>query len=57
MTKNFSHAVLFGSTEYQGIGVKNPSFLQGIIHRIAFLNKVTYNSSTGELLRLNVNLF
>ena len=27
MAKNFAHAVIFGPTEYQGIGVKNSYFL------------------------------
>ena len=27
MAKNFSHVVLFGPPEYQGVGVENPYFL------------------------------
>ena len=50
MAKNVAHAVLYGPLEYQGIGVKNSFFLQGIIHIKAFLNKATCNSFTGELL-------
>ena len=50
MAKNISHAILHGPLDYQGIGVKNPYFLQGFIHIIAFLNKGACNSSTGELL-------
>ena len=50
MAKNFPPAVLFGPQEYQGIGVKNPYFLQEIIHIISFLNESACNSSTGKLL-------
>ena len=57
MAKNFAHAVLYGPLEYQGIGVKNPYFLQGIIHIIAFLNEAAYNSSTGKLLQSNAEFF
>ena len=57
MANNFARAVLFEPQEYQGIGVKNPYFLQGIIHIIAFLNEAAYNSSTGELLHANAELF
>ena len=51
--KNFTHAVLFGLTEYQGISVKSSYFLQGIIYIIAFLNEAACNSSTSELLCAN----
>ena len=57
MAKNFSHAVLFGPQEFQGIGAKNPFFLQDIIHITAFLNEAACNSSTGELLRANAEFF
>ena len=57
MVKNFAHAVLFGPTEYQGIGVKTSYFIQGIIHIIAFLNEAAYNSSNGELLQSNADFF
>ena len=57
MAKNFAHTVLFGPTKYQGIGVKNPYFLQETIHIIAFLNEAAYNSSTGELLQSNADFF
>ena len=57
MAKNFKQAILYGQLEYQGIGVKNPYFLPGIIHIIAFLNEAACNSSTGELLRPNVEFF
>ena len=50
MAKNIAHAILYEPLKYQGIGVKNPYFLQGIIHIIAFLNEAACNSSTGELL-------
>ena len=51
MGKNFTHAISFGPTEYQDIGMKTPYFLQGIIHIISLLNKAACNSSTGELLQ------
>ena len=57
MAKNIAHAILYGPLEYQGIGVQNPYILQGIIHIIAFLNEATCNSSTGELLWTNAELF
>ena len=57
ITKNIAHAVLYGPLEYQGIGVKNPFFFQGIIHIIAFLNESACNSYTGELLRSNAGFF
>ena len=52
-----SNAVLYGPLKYQGIGVKNLYFLQGIIHIIVFLNKYACNSSIGKLLRSNAGLF
>ena len=57
MVKNFPHAILYGPLAYQGIGVKNPFFLQGIIHIITFLNEAACNSSTGKLLRSNAEFF
>ena len=57
MVKNFPHAILYGPLVYQGIGVKNPFFLQGIILIITFLNEAACNSSTGELLRFNADFF
>ena len=57
MVKNFLHAILYGPLVYQGIGVKNPFFLQGIIHIITFLNEAACNFSTGELLRSNAEFF
>ena len=57
MVKNFPHAILNGPLLYQGIGVKNPFFLQGIIHIITYLNEAACNSSTGELLRSNAEFF
>ena len=55
--KNFPHAILYGPLEYQGIGVKNPYLLQGIIHIITFLNEAACNSSTNELLQTNAEFF
>ena len=57
IAKNFPHVILYGLLEYQGIGVKNPYFLQEIIHIITFLNEATCNSSTGELLQSNAKFF
>ena len=57
MAKNIAHAILYGPLEYQGIGVQNPYILQGIIHIIAIFNEGACGSSTGELLRSNVELF
>ena len=57
MAKNLAHTVLFGSHQYQGIGVKNLYFLQEIIHIIAFLNEAACNSSTEELLHANAEFF
>ena len=57
MAKNIAHAIFYGPLEYQGIGVQNPYFLQGIIHIITFLNKGACDSSTGELLRANAEFF
>ena len=57
LAKNFPHAVLYGPLVYQGIGVKNPFFLQSIIHIITFLNKAACNSSTGAILRSNAEYF
>ena len=51
------HAVLYGPLIYQDIGVKNPFFLQSIIHIITFLNKAACNSSTGAILRSNAEYF
>ena len=51
MAKKFPRPVLYGPKKYQGIGVKNPFFLQEIIHLTAFLNEAACNSSTGELLQ------
>ena len=53
MAKNLPHAILYGPLDYQGIGVKNSFFLQGIIHIITFSNEAACNSSTGKLLRPN----
>ena len=57
MVKNFVCVVLYRPQEYQGIDVKNPYFLQEIIHIIAFLNEAACNSSTSELLRANAEFF
>ena len=57
MVKNFPHAILYGPIVYQRIEVKNPFFLQEIIHIITFLNEVACNSSTGKLLRSNAEFF
>ena len=57
VTKNFVDTVLYGPLKYQGIGVENSYFLQGIVHIIAFLNKAAYNSSTGKLLQSNAEFF
>ena len=57
MAKNFAYTVLFGPIKYQGIGVKNPYFLQGIIHIIFFLNKAACNSSTSKMLQLTAEFF
>ena len=53
LEKSFPHDVLYGPLVYQGIGVKNPFFLQSIIHIITFLNEAACNSSTGAILRSN----
>ena len=57
MAKNFPSPVLFGPQKYQGIGVKNPFFLQEIIHITAFLNETAYNLSTEELLKAYAEFF
>ena len=57
MAKNIAHAIFYGPLEYQGIGVQNPFFLQGIIHVTTLLNEGACDSSTGELLRANAELF
>ena len=57
MVKNFPHAILYGPLVYQEIWVKNPFFLQGIIHIITFLNEAACNSSTSKLLRSNAEFF
>ena len=53
MAKNFPDTILYGLLDYQDIGVKNPFFLQEIIHIITFLNEVVCNSFTSELLQSN----
>ena len=55
--KDFSRPVLFGPQKYQGIGVKNPFFLQEIIRITAFLNEAACNSSIGELLKAYAEFF
>ena len=57
MVKNFPHAILYGPLVYQGIGVKSPFFLQGIIHIITFLNEAACNFSTSKLLQSNAEFF
>ena len=57
MAKNIAHVIFYGPLEYQGIGVQNPYILQGIIHITTFLNEGACDSSTGELLRANAELF
>ena len=52
VVSSFAHAILYGPEENKGLAVKNPYFLQEIIHIIAFiLTESVYNSSTGKLLR------
>ena len=48
MAKNIAYVLFYSPLEYQGIGVQ---------HIITFLNKGACNSSTGELLRANAELF
>ena len=57
MVKNLAHIVLYSSEKYQGLRVKNPYFLQEIIHIMAFLNESVCNSSTGQLFRANTEAF
>ena len=57
LEKSFPHAVLYGPLIYQDIGVKNPFFLQSIIHIITFLNEAACNLSTGVILRSNTEYF
>ena len=57
LEKIFPHAILYGPLVYQGIGVKNPFFLQSIIHIITFLNEAACNSSPGAILRSNAKYF
>ena len=57
MAKNFSRPVMFGPQKYQGIGVKNPFFLQEIIRITTFLNEAACNSSTGELFKVYAECF
>ena len=54
---NLAHAALYGFEDYQRLAVKNPYFLQEVIHIIAFLNEAVCNSSTGQLLRANAEAF
>ena len=57
VVRNFAHAILYGPEEYQGLAVKNPYFLQEIIHIISFLTESVCNSSTGKLLRASARNF
>ena len=36
VVRNLDHVVVYGPEEYQGLAVKNPYFLQEIIHIVAF---------------------
>ena len=57
MVKTLASAVLHGPETYHGHSVKNPSFLQEIIHISAFINGLVCNLSTGELLCVNAEAF
>ena len=57
VVRNLAHAVLYGPEKYQGLAVKNPYFLQEIIHIVAFLTELVYSSSTGKLLKASAENF
>ena len=57
--QSFPHAVLYGPTDYQGMGTMHPFFLQELTHLQEFVDQVNKGSSCGthfqfttELLRL-----
>ena len=51
MTKNFPHAVLYGSAVYQGFQTMHPYFSQEIDHILAHIQESVRGSQTGGLLR------
>ena len=57
VVRNFAHAVLYGPEVYQGLAVKNPYFLQEIIHITGLMTEAVCNSSTGKLLRYSSEAF
>ena len=57
VVRNFAHALLYGPEVYQGLAVKNPYFLQEIIHITVLMTEAMCNSSTEELLRYSAEAF
>ena len=57
VVQNLAHAVLYGPEKYQDLAVKNPFFLQQIIHITALMTEAVCNSSTGILLRYSAEAF
>ena len=57
VVRNLAHTALYGPEEYQGLAVKNPYFLQEIIHIIALMTESVCKSYTGKLLRTSAEAF
>ena len=51
MVITFSLKVLYGPDLYQGLDVKNPYFLQEIIHIMTYVQELVGGSQTGRLFR------
>ena len=52
--RNFPRSVLYGPEQYQGMGVENPYWVEGIEHIKAIVNKIKGATDTGDLLQATI---
>ena len=49
--RNFPRSVLYGPEQYQGMGVENPYWVEGIEHIKAIVDEINGATDTGDLLQ------
>lgn len=54
--RSMNRSICYGEIKYQGLGLRNPYYIQGIEHIKRLLNHGTSDTTTGKLLRANIEL-
>lgn len=54
--RTIDRSICYGNVKYQGLGLRNPFFIQGIEHIKVLLNHGDQPTPTGKLLRANIEL-